>query len=483
MSIDSSFIEQYFEQALPVLEDYISIPARSPFFDPQWQEHGHLARAAQLLADWVMAQQLPGATVRIDQPAGLTPLLVVDVPASEPSNSRGSVVIYGHLDKQPEMEPWSAGLGPWTPVRRGDRLFGRGAADDGYALFAAVIALAAIGKSGGRHARCLIVIEASEESASTDLPHHLSALADDLHGADLVIALDSFCETYDRLWTSTSTRGVWDGVLEIDVCRSDPHSGRAAGVLPSAWRIGRLLLDRLEDTTTGTVSIASANVPIPLHRISEAEVAATAMAPLWSTFEPVPGLSPVSPTATEELLHGTWRPALEVIGVDGTPPIAEAGNVFRSRLALKLSLRLPPTADVDAVADEIDALLTTDPPYGAQVRLHHGARGPGWDSPAFAPWLEEALDIASLRHFGQTRASCGIGGSIPFMGLLGQLIPGAQFVLVGVLGPGSNAHGPDEFLDLPTTRRLTACLADIVMAHADAVPAEHADSMERADGS
>ena len=482
MNVDPGVVDQYWERALPVLEEYISIPARSPFFDPHWEEPGHLGRAARLLADWVAHQRLPGATVHVHEPAGLTPLLVVDVPTTHPESDRPSVVLYGHLDKQPEMEPWSTGLGPWTPVRRDDRLYGRGAADDGYAVFAAVIALAAIHESGGRHARCLIVIEASEESASIDLPHHLSALADDLDDTDLVIALDSFCETYDRLWTSTSTRGIWDGVLEIDVCDSDPHSGRASGVLPSAWRIGRLLLDRIEDPATGEVSIGSARVPVPSHRVREATVAAGAMEPLWSSFDPAPGLSPVNADATEELLGGTWRPALEVIGVDGAPSIAEAGNVFRSRLALKLSLRLPPTAHVDAVADEIEALLTTDPPYGAQVRLHHGARGPGWDAPAFAPWLDEALDTASLRHFGRTRASCGIGGSIPFMGLLGELVPAAQFLLVGVLGPGSNAHGPDEFLDLPTTRRLTACIAEIVMAHADASGAGPADVTERAGG-
>lgn len=466
MNIDPDVVAEHWDEALATLEQYISIPAKSPFFDPDWERHGHLGRAARLLADWVREQSLRGATVTVHEPAGLTPLLVVDVPASDGAAHLPTVLLYGHLDKQPEMEPWSDGLGPWIPVRRDDRLYGRGGADDGYAVFAAAIALAAIAEAGGRHARCLILIEASEESASVDLPTHLSALADELGDVDLVIALDSFCETYDRLWTSTSTRGIWDGVLEIEVCDGDPHSGRAAGVLPSAWRIARLLLDRLEDATTGALSLASAEVAIPPHRVDEAAVAARSMEPLSSEFGPVHGLRPVSADPAEELLNGTWRAALEVIGADGIPPTADAGNVFRSRLALKLSVRLPPTANAAAVGAEIERVLTVDPPFGASVVLRHGARGPGWDAPAFAPWLDDALDAASLRHFGAARASCGIGGSIPFMGMLGELVPAAQFLLIGVLGPGSNAHGPDEFLHLPTTKRLTACLAEILMAHA-----------------
>lgn len=468
-TLDVAYVDREWDAALPVLQDYIAIPARSPMFDPEWESTGHLARAAHLLRDWAAARAIPGLRVELIEPPGLTPLLWMEIPATDAALADHTVVIYGHMDKQPEMEPWSPGLGPWLPVLRGDRLYGRGGADDGYSTFAALIAVAALHEAGGRHARLVVLIEASEESSSVHLGTHLERLLPRIGVADLVITLDSFCESYDRLWTTTSTRGVAGGVLEIEVCADDPHSGRASGVLPSSFRIARQLLDRIEDSATGAVLLRSANVEIPDHRIAEAAVAAQAFAPLSTGFRPVAGLRSMGADAHEELVNETWRPALEVIGVEGLPPIADAGNVFRSRLSLKLSLRLPPTADVHAVGAELTQVLTADPPYDAVVRVHEGARGPGWESPAFAPWLAAAVAAASTRHWGAPSASCGVGGTIPFMGMLGEHMPDAQYLLMGVLGPESNAHGPDEFLHLPTVRRVTATVADVLAAHAASV--------------
>ncbi len=462
----ADFVADRWDEALPTLMDYIAIPARSPMFAPAWEANGHLARAATLLTDWARAQAIDGLHVELIAPPGLTPVLLAEVPATDAELAGHTVVLYGHMDKQPEMLPWSPGLGPWQPVLDGDRRHGRGGADDGYSVFAALIAIAAVRAGGGRHGRCVILIEASEESSSVHLEQHLEQLLPRIGTADVVITLDSFCESYDRLWTTTSTRGVCGGVLAIEVCADDPHSGRASGVLPSAYRISRVLLDRVEDSATGRVLLATANVEIPAHRVDEARVAATAFPRLSGSFRPVPGIVSMGADAHHELLNETWRPALEVIGVDGLPPVADAGNVFRSRLALKLSLRLPPTADTWAVGDELRSVLEADPPFGAQVRLLDGARGPGWASPAFAPWLAEACDRASKQHWGLPVASCGVGGTIPFMGMLGERMPDAQFLLVGVLGPGSNAHGPDEFLHLPTVRRVTATVADVLQAHA-----------------
>ncbi len=462
-----SFVDQAWAAAVPTMMEYVAIPARSPMFDPDWESNGHLARAAHLLRDWAAAQGIDGATVELIEPAGLTPVLLVEIPATDAALADRTVVMYGHLDKQPEMLPWSDGLGPWTPVLRGERLYGRGGADDGYSIVAALIAVQAVREAGGRHARIVVLIEASEESSSVHLEQHLTTLLPRFGNAELVIALDSFCESYDRLWTTTSTRGVAGGVLEIEVCLDDPHSGRASGVLPSSFRIVRQLLDRIEDSATGEVLVRAANVDIPGYRLDEAAVAAASFPALSTSFRPLPGVRSMRADATDELVAETWRPALEVIGVDGLPPVADAGNVFRSRLAVKLSLRVPPTADVWAVGDELKSLLETDPPYGAKVALRDGARGPGWAAPEFAPWLARATADASLQHFGAPVASCGVGGTIPFMGMLGEPFPDAQFLLVGVLGPGSNAHGPDEFLDLPTARRVTACVADVLRAHAE----------------
>ncbi len=463
----TTFVDHAWDGALPTLMDYIAVPARSPMFDPEWATTGHIARAAALLRDWASAQQIPGMTVEQVEVTGLTPVLLVEIPATNADLADHTVLMYGHLDKQPEMEPWSSGLGPWLPVLRGDRLYGRGGADDGYSIFAALIAIAAVHEVGGRHARIVVLIEASEESSSVHLAAHLERLLPRIGTADLVITLDSFCESYDRLWTTTSTRGVAGGVLDIEVCADDPHSGRASGVLPSSFRILRQLLDRIEDSATGQVLLRSANVHIPEHRVREAAIAAEAFPRLSSSFRPLPGVQPMGADAHEELLNETWRPALEVIGVDGLPPVADAGNVFRSRLSVKLSLRLPPTADTWAVGEEMRSALEAAPPYGAKVRLNDGARGPGWESPAFRPWLASVADAASERHWGRPSASCGVGGTIPFMGMLGESMPDAQYLLMGVLGPESNAHGPDEFLHLPTVRRVTATVADVLQAHAE----------------
>ncbi|MEN9647152.1 MAG: hypothetical protein RL238_3821 [Actinomycetota bacterium] len=462
----TTFIDHSWDTALPVLQDYIAIPARSPMFDPEWETTGHLRRAAVLLHDWAAAQTIPGMTVELVEVPGLTPVLFVEIPATDAALADHTVLLYGHLDKQPEMEPWAPGLGPWLPVLDGDRLYGRGGADDGYSVFAALIGIAAVHEAGGRHGRLVVLIEASEESSSVHLAEHLERLLPRIGAADLVITLDSFCESYDRLWTTTSTRGVCGGVLDIEVCADDPHSGRASGVLPSSFRILRLLLDRLEDSATGRLPLRSANVDIPDHRVREAAIAAGAFPALSSSFRPVPGVQPMGADAHAELLNETWRPALEVIGVDGLPPVADAGNVFRSRMSVKLSLRLPPTADTWAVGEEMRSVLEADPPFGARVHLHEGARGPGWESPAFHDWLADATAAASMRHWGQPVASCGVGGTIPFMGMLGAQMPDAQFLLIGVLGPESNAHGPNEFLHLPTVRRVTATVTDVLQAHA-----------------
>jgi acetylornithine deacetylase/succinyl-diaminopimelate desuccinylase-like protein len=465
--MSTTYVDQAWAAAVPTMMDYVAIPARSPMFDPAWEEHGHLARAARLLRDWASARTIDGANVELIERPGLTPVLLVEIPATDAALADRTVLMYGHLDKQPEMLPWSDGLGPWTPVLRGERLYGRGGADDGYSIVAALIAIEAVREAGGRHARIVVMIEASEESSSVHLAEHLTDLLPRFGQVDLVIALDSFCESYDRLWTTTSTRGVVGGVLDIEVCLDDPHSGRASGVLPSSFRILRQLLDRIEDSATGAVLVRSANVEIPAYRVDEAAIAASSFPALSTSFRPLPGVRSMRADATEELVAETWRPALEVIGVDGLPPVADAGNVFRSRLSVKLSLRVPPTADVWAVGDELQALLEADAPYGARVQLQQGARGPGWAAPEFAPWLARVTAEASLRHFGAPVASCGVGGTIPFMGMLGDPFPDAQFLLVGVLGPGSNAHGPDEFLDLPTARRVTASVADVLRAHAE----------------
>jgi acetylornithine deacetylase/succinyl-diaminopimelate desuccinylase-like protein len=454
------------DDIVPALHDYITIPNVSAAFDADWAANGHMARAVDLVAGWCRSRPIAGMTVEVAELPGRTPLIVVEVPAFGGGPADDTVLLYGHLDKQPEMHGWRDGLGPWTPVVEGDRLYGRGGADDGYAAFASLAAIEAVQRAGGAHARCLVLIEASEESGSPDLPAHLEALAGRVGTPSLVLCLDSGCADYERLWVTTSLRGLAGGTLIVEILEEGVHSGSASGVVPSTFRILRQLLDRLEDSATGEVRLAELHTAIPEDRRRQAEQTAAGTAIYASAFRFVPGSRPVTEDPIEQILNSTWRPALSIVGADGLPPTTRAGNVLRPSTSLQLSFRLPPTVDADAALAAIAAALATDPPYGARVTFAGREAGPGWNAPTFAPWLESSLDAASRAVFGAPARAFGEGGTIPFMGMLGQSFPDAQFVITGVLGPDSNAHGPNEYLHLPTGRRVTAALAMVLDDHA-----------------
>ncbi|MGF1598340.1 MAG: M20/M25/M40 family metallo-hydrolase [Acidimicrobiales bacterium] len=465
-AVTAEVADAWREELTDRLVDYIAIPALSPAFDPAWEASGHLEAAVQLVATWMAARPVEGLTVDIQRLPGRTPLIVAEIEPHGPGgDATPPVVLYGHLDKQPEMEGWRDGLGPWIPVRDGDRLYGRGGADDGYAAFATMAAIEALQRNGGSHGRCFVLIEASEESGSPDLPAHVDALADRLGPVDLVVCLDSGCADYETLWLTTSLRGLVDGTLTVTILDEGVHSGSASGVVPSTFRILRHLLDRIENAADGTVLVAAANVEIPSHRVAEAEamLAHTGLGP--GPYPLVDGARPVVEGA-DALLARTWRPALSAIGLDGMPPVARAGNVLRPSTALKVSLRIPPTADERAVQRQLREILEADPPYGARVTFSGSEAAPGWNAPPLAPWLRQAVDAASQTAFGAPAQLMGEGGTIPFMGMLGARFPEAQFLIIGVLGPGSNAHGPNEFLHLPYAEKLTSVVAGVLDAHA-----------------
>jgi len=456
-------------EVLPTLHDYIAIPNVSVAYDPAWRANGHMDRAVELVRSWCAARAIVGLTVEVHELPGLTPLILIEVPAFgdaiAPDNADDTVLLYGHLDKQPEMTGWRDDLGPWKPVLEGDRLYGRGGADDGYAAFASLLAIETAQANGLSHARCVVMIEASEESGSPHLRAYLAALASRIGTPSLVLCLDSGCLDYERLWVTTSLRGLADGVLRVDVLEEGVHSGEASGVVPSSFRIVRELLDRIEDSFDGHILLPELHVPIPDDRREQAAATAEEF-PIGGHFPFVTGAEPMVTDTTEQLLARTWRPTLSVTGVDGIPGIDRAGNVLRPFTALRLSFRLPPTCDHGAALAAIEAAIVADPPYGARVQFVDGQSGPGWNAPAFAPWLTAALDAASDAAFGKPARAFGEGGTIPFMGMLGEMFPDAQFVITGVLGPGTNAHGPNEYLHVPTARRLTSCLAHVLHAHA-----------------
>jgi acetylornithine deacetylase/succinyl-diaminopimelate desuccinylase-like protein len=391
-------------------------------------------------------------------------VIFIDVPGT--AREGDTVLLYGHLDKQPEMTGWRDGLGPWTPVMEGERLFGRGGADDGYAIFASVTALGALRRDKIPHSRCVILIEACEESGSYDLPAYIEHLAPRIGTPSLVVCLDSGCGNYDQMWLTTSLRGLVIGTLEVELLTEGVHSGDGSGVIASSFRVARAIIDRLEDAHSGAIKPVDLAVTIPRGRIEQAARTAQVLGDeVWNKFPLAPGVRPVTGDTTELILNRTWRAALAVTGADGFPSVLDAGNVLRPKTALKLSLRIPPTLDADGALEKVKALVEKDPPYGARVRFTGASANAGWDSPALAPWLEQALEEASKRRFGKPPVLMGEGGSIPFMNMLGKRFPEAQFFITGVLGPGSNAHGPNEFLHVPTGMRLTACVASVIAEH------------------
>ncbi len=459
-----ALIEPTWEKSiLPVLREYIAIPAKSPAFDRDWAAHGHLDRAVALAREWCETQALPGLSIEVVTLPGRTPVLWLEYPGT---GSDETVLLYGHLDKQPEMQGWDADLGPWKPVVRDGRLYGRGGADDGYAVFASLLALRVLREQGLEHARCGVLIETCEESGSYDLPAYIDHLAPRIGRPGLVVCLDSGCGNYDQLWCTTSLRGLAAGVLKVEVLEEGVHSGDAGGVVPSSFRVARRLLSRLEDEQSGEIRLHELQAEIPAQRRRQAQAAAQVLGD--AAFERFPfqgGAGPVARHGPELVLNRTWRASLEVVGAEGIPSLADAGNVLRPGTSLLISLRLPPTVDPALARDRIRETLEADPPYGARVSFKPGFVAPGWNAPALAPWLERSLETVSRDWFGPPAVMMGEGGTIPFMGMLGEKFPDAQFVITGVLGPGSNAHGPNEFLHLGTAQRLTGCVAQILALH------------------
>lgn len=449
------------ESIVPTLTEYIKIPNQSPAFDEDWQEHGHMDRAVDLIADWCRARDIKGMELEVVRLEGRTPLIFMEIPG----DSDRTVLLYGHLDKQPPMVGWEDELGPWKPVMRDGKLYGRGGADDGYAAFASLTAIEALREQGVPHARCVVLIEGCEESGSYDLPYYVDHLSDRIGTPDLVICLDSGCGNYDQVWVTTSLRGMVTGTLKVGVLDEGVHSGDASGIVPSSFRVARHLISRLEDEETGEI-IDDLQVEIPEERSRQAGQVAEVLGDTIHDKFPFAGdMSPVSLDLPQLVLNRTWRAALAITGQDGLPTIREGGNVMRPQTSIKLSMRIPPTCDCDAAEKLIKETLETDTPYGAQVEFDSEGANPGWNAPPVAPWLEKSLEEASIAQFGRSACYNGEGGSIPFIGMLGEKFPEAQFVITGVLGPKSNAHGPNEFLEISTGKRLTACVSHVLRDH------------------
>jgi acetylornithine deacetylase/succinyl-diaminopimelate desuccinylase-like protein len=458
-----SLINEIWDTSIvPTLCKYVKIPNKSPLFEPDWKALGHMDEAASLMEAWCLKQPVQGMSVEVVRLAGRTPVLLVEVAGQ----SDDTVLLYGHMDKQPEFSGWDEDLGPWEPVIRDGKLYGRGGADDGYAVFGSLTAIRALQEQRIPHARCVILIEGCEESGSFDLPHYMDHLADRVGEPSLVVCLDAECGDYEHLWCTTSLRGNLTGTLRVNVLTEGVHSGGASGIVPSSFRIARALLSRLEDETTGVLIPAGLHGEIPAARVEQAQAAARVLGKdVYEKFAWAGGTGPVADDPTELLLNNTWRPTLCVTGAGGIPELQNAGNTLRPVTELKLSLRLSPDTDPVTAADLVKGLLETDPPHGAKVEFELEQTMGGWDAPAVAQWLETSMHAASRAFFGRGSVYMGTGGSIPFMGMLGERFPGVQFLITGVLGPKSNAHGPNEFLHIDTGKRVTACVSQVLADH------------------
>ncbi len=462
------------EEIVPALTNYIAIPAKSPMFDADWQKNGFIERVVRDAATWVESKKVAGLKLEIIRLEGRTPVIFFEVPSTKP-DSTDTICLYGHLDKQPEFNGWRSDLGPWTPKYENGLLYGRGGADDGYAIYASLTAILSLDKQGIPRPRCVGIIEACEESGSFDLPAYIDLLRPRLGQVGLVVCLDSGAGNYDQLWLTTSLRGNVTGTLKVEILTEGIHSGDASGLVPSSFRILRQVLDRLEDSKTGNLLPQSFHCDIPADRLEQAKATAQILGDeVWKRYPWACGADggPTLPTTTDPvqgLINRTWKPTLSVTGVDGFPELKNAGNVLRPYTAFKLSLRLPPLVDGNEAAQKLKTLLEDNAPYNAKVTFHAdgrvGAQGAsGWNAPAITPWLEDALHAASKAHFGAPCGFIGQGGTIPLMGMLQQGFPKAQMMVCGVLGPKSNAHGPNEFLHVPYGKRLTAAVAQVMAA-------------------
>ena len=459
----ADFVEQMWDDSIiPELAEYIRIPNKSPAFDPDWEAHGHMETAVNQFADWCRKQPIEGMQLEIVRIEGRTPVLFLEIPG----DSDDTVLLYGHYDKQPEFTGWAADLGPWEPVIKDGKLYGRGGADDGYAVFGSLTAIRALREQGIPHSRCVVLIEGCEESGSFDLPYYIDKLEDRIGDVSLVVCLDAECGNYDQLWCTTSLRGNLVGNLTVDVLTEGVHSGGASGIVPSSFRIARQLLSRLEDETNGQLKPDGLYADIPAQRLEQAERAAAVLGDtVYQKFPWVDSEATPSESAYELVLNNTWRPTLSITGADGLPETGIAGNVLLPRTQLKLSFRLPPTTDPALAAEIVREIVTSDAPAFATVGFEAESAMGGWNAPAVAPWLEESMQAASEAFFGKPSMYMGTGGSIPFMGMLGEKFPEAQFLVTGLLGPNSNAHGPNEFLHIHTGKRLTSCVARVLMDH------------------
>lgn len=445
------------------IEEFVRIPALSIDFDKQWDKNGHLLDAVLHAKRWADSLGLEGISMEAIQEEGAPPCLFADIPGTGAKKDGKTVFLYGHLDKQPENTGWDENKSAWKPVVENGRLYGRGAADDGYSWFCTLSALRALDKLGIDRPHCVALFETAEESSSFHYEKYLERMKSHLGDVGLVVILDSTALDYKRLWITQSLRGTVNCMLKVQVLEHDMHSGEAGGIVPSSFMIVRSLLDRMEDANTGKIRLDALHCDIPKEVIKQTKALAKVCGK--QVFEAFPwegATKPEKRNPWKAILSRNWEPALAVVGAGGIPSIAEAGAILRAQTTLKLCMRIPPLVDPEKAAKAMKQCLTEKPPFKATVSMEGLVTGPGWYASGTPQWLKKALNQSSKAFWGEEAGYLGIGASIPLVAHFSKVWPETAFMVAGVLGPNSNAHGPNEFLDLEYAKRLTASVAKVI---------------------
>jgi len=455
--------DEIWEQSiLPSLSDFIEIKALSPLFEPDWANLGELDATIEIFCKWLDEQGISGMSYETHRIDDLSPVLLVTIEGTGP----GEVIFYSHLDKQPSKpELWSEGLHPLRAVRRDPWLYGRGSVDDGYGGYLCATSIRLLQEAGEPHPRCTMIIETCEESGSFDLPPYLEELTDQLGNPDMVVVMDSGGPDYDHVWMTEALRGLVSGTLSVKVSHEGIHSGNSGGSIPSSFRIQRILLDRVEDSATGRVLIPEMHADIP-QEVRDKAVALRDIVgnSIWEQFPTVDSLRQASESTEDMIVAMNWEPTLSIIGADGMPSVQVAGNVLRTNTDLKLSFRIPPGVDSEAAIACAKKILEEDPPYGAEVTFTPDSSADGFHAPPLSGTVSDAIHDASMELTGLPPLATWTGGTIPFMAMMQGKYPEAMFLCTGSSGPGNNAHGPDEKLHIPSSKRLTVALSATVSA-------------------
>ena len=456
-------VHKDFESSIiPALSDYIKIDNLSPEYDPEWKTNGKLEKAAQHIIDWASKQNIKGLKAQILKEENRSPMVYIQIPATS-DDIKKTILLYAHFDKQPHMTGWREGLGPLKPVIQDGYLYGRGASDDGYASFTIVESIKAIQEQGGKHGKIFITIEGGEESGSPDLMYYLNKIAEDMGKPDFMICMDSGCIDYNTLWITTSLRGIAKVELTVEVLKESVHSGTGSGIAPDSFTIMRQLLDRLEDSKTSKV-VDDLQVQIPDYRIEDAKKLAEYQKEkiVEEHVKLLDGVKPLNDDYTEVILNNTWRAMLTVVGMTGFPPAEGAGNVLRAKTKCNISMRLPPTYDAKKAIEVLGDIHTKDKLLDAKITAHSSHFGNGFASKNFSEKVKNSFSASSKRLFGKDFYCFGEGGSIPFISELGKQYPECEILVTGVLGPNTNAHCPNEALNLKYTESMIVALAHLI---------------------